>query len=44
VNIVVVKRGNENSPGIQALSHALRSRKVKDYIQKTWDGSVVATF
>ncbi|MDR2402452.1 MAG: MetQ/NlpA family ABC transporter substrate-binding protein [Spirochaetaceae bacterium] len=44
VNIVVVKRGNENDPRIQALSKALRSQKVKDHIQQTWDGSVVAIF
>jgi D-methionine transport system substrate-binding protein len=45
VNIVVVKKGNETAPRIQALQKALRSAKVKDYITKTWsDGSVVAVF
>ncbi|MFP3043448.1 MetQ/NlpA family ABC transporter substrate-binding protein [Treponema primitia] len=45
VNIVVVKKGNENDARIQALSQALRSTKIKDHITKTWtDGSVVATF
>ncbi|WP_010256312.1 MetQ/NlpA family ABC transporter substrate-binding protein [Treponema primitia] len=45
VNIVVVKKGNENDSRIQALSQALRSAKIKDYITKTWtDGSVVAIF
>jgi D-methionine transport system substrate-binding protein len=44
VNIVVVKKGNEQDPRIQALSSALRSQKVKDYINKTWNGSVVAIF
>jgi D-methionine transport system substrate-binding protein len=44
VNIVVVKRGNENDPRIQALSKALRSQKVKDYIRQTWEGSVIAIF
>jgi D-methionine transport system substrate-binding protein len=45
VNIVVVKKGNETDSRIQALSAALRSAKVKDYINKTWsDGSVVAIF
>jgi D-methionine transport system substrate-binding protein len=45
VNIVVVKKGNETDSRIQALSAALRSAKVKEYIAKTWsDGSVVAIF
>jgi D-methionine transport system substrate-binding protein len=44
VNIVVVQRGKEQDARIQALSRALRSQKVKDYINKTWNGSVVAVF
>ncbi|MDR3343083.1 MAG: MetQ/NlpA family ABC transporter substrate-binding protein [Treponema sp.] len=44
VNIVVVKKGNENDPRIQALANALRSQKVKDYINSHWKGSVVAVF
>jgi D-methionine transport system substrate-binding protein len=44
VNIVVVQKGKENDPRIIALAQALRSRKVKDYINKTWNGSVVAVF
>lgn len=44
VNYVVVKRGNENDPRIKALEAALCSQKVKDYIDKTWNGSVVAIF
>jgi D-methionine transport system substrate-binding protein len=45
VNIVVVKKGNETDSRIRALQTALRSAKVKDYINKTWsDGSVVAVF
>jgi D-methionine transport system substrate-binding protein len=45
VNYVVVKKGAENDPRIQALKTALLSQKVKDYINKTWsDGSVVAIF
>jgi D-methionine transport system substrate-binding protein len=45
VNIVVVKKGAEGDSRIKALSSALRSQKVKDYINKTWnDGSVVAVF
>jgi D-methionine transport system substrate-binding protein len=45
VNFVVVQKGKENDPRIKALEAALRSQKVKDYINKTWtDGSVVAIF
>jgi D-methionine transport system substrate-binding protein len=44
VNIVVVKKGNERDPRIEALSQALRSQKVKDYINQTWNGSVIAIF
>jgi D-methionine transport system substrate-binding protein len=44
VNIVVVQKGKEADPRIQALSRALRSQKVKDYINTTWNGSVVPTF
>ncbi|MDR2193899.1 MAG: MetQ/NlpA family ABC transporter substrate-binding protein [Treponema sp.] len=45
VNIVVVKKGAENDPRIQALKKSLLSQKVKEYIAKTWtDGSVVAIF
>jgi D-methionine transport system substrate-binding protein len=45
VNFVVIQRGKENDPRIKALEAALRSQKVKDYINNTWtDGSVTAVF
>jgi D-methionine transport system substrate-binding protein len=45
VNIVTVKAGNENDPRIKALVKALTSRKVKDYILKSWpNGDVVPVF
>ncbi|MDR2632728.1 MAG: MetQ/NlpA family ABC transporter substrate-binding protein [Treponema sp.] len=44
VNIVVVRKGNEKDPRIEALSRALRSVKVKEYINETWNGSVIAIF
>jgi len=44
VNYVVVKRGNENDPKIKVLESILRSQKIKDYINRTWNGSVMATF
>ena len=43
-NIIAVKEGNENDPAIQALVKALQSDKVKEYIEKTYSGAVVAVF
>lgn len=43
-NIVAVKEGHENDPAIQALVKALKSDKVKEYIEKTYSGAVVAVF
>lgn len=44
VNIVVVQRGNEDDPRIQALQEALLSDKVRDFIQARFDGGVLAVF
>jgi len=44
VNIIVVQKGKENDPNIQALKSALQSQKVKDYISNNYDGGVVAVF
>jgi D-methionine transport system substrate-binding protein len=44
VNIVVVKKGNENDPRFAALKKALLSKKVKDHILSRYDGGVVAVF
>ncbi len=43
-NVLVVKEGNENNPAIQALLKALQSDEVKNYIDQTYDGAVVAIF
>ena len=43
-NVLVVKEGNENNPGVQALLKALKSQEVKDFINETYDGAVVALF
>ena len=43
-NIIAVKEGQENDPAIQALVKALQSDKVKEYIEKTYSGAVVAVF
>jgi D-methionine transport system substrate-binding protein len=44
VNIVVVRKGAETDSRIKALEEALRSRKVKDFINDTYKGAVVAIF
>ncbi|MCR5063995.1 MAG: MetQ/NlpA family ABC transporter substrate-binding protein [Treponema sp.] len=45
VNIISVKAGNEKNPAVQALVKAIQSKKVKDYIQKTYpNGEVVPAF
>lgn len=44
VNIMAVKKGNENDPRIAALKKALCSQKVKDYILANYNGGVVAVF
>ena len=44
VNIVAVRAGDENRPEIQALIKALKSEKVKKFIEEQYKGAVVATF
>lgn len=41
-NILAVKEGNENSDAIKALSAALQSQKVADYIASNYDGAVIS--
>lgn len=43
-NVLVVKEGNENNEAIQALAAALKSDKVKAYIEETYNGAVVPLF
>lgn len=43
-NVLVVKEGRENDPAIQALLNALESQEVKDFINETYNGAVVALF
>ncbi|GFP77235.1 MetQ/NlpA family ABC transporter substrate-binding protein [Clostridium fungisolvens] len=43
-NILAVKKGNENSDKVKALSKALNSPEVKKYIEDTYKGSIVAAF
>ncbi len=42
VNVLAVKEGNENTDAIKALKAALESRKVVDFINQKYDGSVVS--
>ena len=41
VNVLVVKEGNENEEGIQALVNVLKSEEIKQYIIDNYDGAVV---
>lgn len=43
-NIIAVKNGNESSDKVKALIDALKTDDVKDYIEKTYDGAVVAMY
>ena len=43
-NILVVKEGNENNEGIKALAKALQSDAVREFIDKTYQGAVVAMY
>lgn len=43
-NVLVVKEGSEDDPAIQALVAALQSQEVKDFIDETYGGAVVAIF
>lgn len=42
VNIIVVKEGNEENAGVKALVEVLKSDEIKSFIEKTYNGSVVA--
>ncbi|WP_441247225.1 MetQ/NlpA family ABC transporter substrate-binding protein [Kitasatospora sp. McL0602] len=43
-NILAVKKGKENDPRVQKLAQLLHSAEVKNYIDTTFKGSVVAAF
>ncbi|MBK5244244.1 MAG: MetQ/NlpA family ABC transporter substrate-binding protein [Eubacteriaceae bacterium] len=43
-NIIAVRAGDENSPKTLALMKALKSDKVKTYIEQTYQGAVVPMF
>lgn len=41
VNIIAVKKGNENNEGIKALVEVLKSDEIKQFINQKYDGSVI---
>ena len=43
-NIIAVKEGNENNEAIQALGAALQSDEIREFIETTYEGSVVPMF
>ncbi|MEE0867056.1 MAG: MetQ/NlpA family ABC transporter substrate-binding protein [Clostridia bacterium] len=43
-NIIAVKKGNESSDKIQALINALKTDKVKSFIEEKYNGAVVSMF
>lgn len=43
-NVIVVKEGNEDNEAVKALVEALKSDKVKDYINETYEGNVLPIF
>ena len=43
-NVVAVKEGNEKNEAVKALVDALKSEKVKDFINEKYDGAVVPLF
>lgn len=43
-NILVVKKGNENNPKIQALIKALQSQSTKDFINNKYQGAIIVAF
>ena len=40
-NVLVVKAGNENNEGVQALVKVLKSDEIKQFINGTYDGAVI---
>jgi len=43
-NIVVVKRGNENSEAIKALNKAINSEEIRKFIEEKYKGAIIAAF
>lgn len=43
-NIIVVKRGNENSKAIKALNKAINSEEIREFIKEKYKGAIIAAF
>ncbi|MPN34147.1 Membrane lipoprotein TpN32 [bioreactor metagenome] len=43
-NVLVVKEGNENTDATKALVAALQSEAVREFIDATYEGAVIAKF
>lgn len=43
-NIVAIRKGEENSPKLQALVKALQSEEVKTFIEENYNGGVIPSF
>lgn len=43
-NVLVVREGNEEDAGVQALVAALQTEEVRQFIEETYDGAVVPMF
>jgi D-methionine transport system substrate-binding protein len=43
-NILVVRKGDEDRPDIQALKKAMTSQQMRGFILKTYKGAVIPTF
>lgn len=43
-NIIAVRKGEENSPKLQALVKALQSEEIRDFIEKEYGGGVIPSF
>jgi YaeC family lipoprotein len=41
VNIIAVKKGNEDNEGVKALVDVLKSDEIKEFINKKYDGAVI---
>ena len=41
VNVIAVRKGDEDKKEIKELMKALHSKEIQDYINKEWEGSVV---
>lgn len=44
VNVIVVRKGDENRPDIQALKAAMTSEKMKEFISQKYKGAVLPAF